>query len=68
MLDRVHDYAIHLSLWSWLRGLPILAEGGNRYKMPHMGKKKLRNRWILPQQITVSEEAINIALEKLGHI
>ena len=47
----------------------MMEEGGNRYKLPHMGeKKKLRNRGILPQQITVSEEAINIALEKLVHI
>ena len=46
----------------------MMEEGGKRYKLPHIGKKKLRNRGILPQQITVSEEAINIALEKLGHI
>ena len=46
----------------------MMEEGGNRYKLPHMGKNKLRNRGILPQQITVSEDAINIALEKLGHI
>ena len=43
----------------------MLDEGNNKYRIPHMGKNKLRRNGHLPKNLKVSEEAINIALEKL---
>ena len=43
----------------------MLEEGNNRYKIPHPGKNKLRRSGNLPVNISVSQEAINTALNKL---
>ena len=43
----------------------MLAEGNNNYKIPHMAKEKLRRRGNLPQNIEVSQEALDTAMQKL---
>ena len=43
----------------------MLEEGNNKYKVPHMGKNKLRKVGKLPRNIKVSQEAIDIAVGKL---
>ena len=54
----------------WLTGqscmeVSMLEEGNNKYKIPHMGKNKLRKNDQLPKNIKASQEAINTALAKL---
>ncbi|XP_021763998.1 uncharacterized protein LOC110728662 [Chenopodium quinoa] len=36
----------------------LKAQGGNKYKIPHMNKKKLENLGILPDQVTVRKEVV----------
>ena len=43
----------------------MLQEGNNNYKLPHIGKRKLRSHGNLPENIKVSQEALDTALEKL---
>ena len=39
----------------------MMADGGNDYKLPHMGKAKLRKRGALPQRITCPHDAYSRA-------
>ena len=43
----------------------MLEGGTNKYKIPHMGKAKLRRAGKLPKNVVCSEEALTVALEKL---
>lgn len=43
----------------------MLKEGNNNYKLPHMSKRKLRSSGNLPENITVSQEALEAAIGKL---
>ena len=51
--------------WQTCMEASMLEEGNNRYKIPHPGKNKLRRSGNLPVNISVSQEAINTALNKL---
>ena len=42
------------------------SEGKNNYKLPHMNKKRLSKLGKLPMSVVCSEEAIQVALEKMG--
>ncbi|XP_021754431.1 uncharacterized protein LOC110719747 [Chenopodium quinoa] len=42
------------------------AEGGNKYKIPHMNKKKLENLGILPEIVVVQKEVVVEAVEYLN--
>ncbi|XP_021727148.1 uncharacterized protein LOC110694276 [Chenopodium quinoa] len=42
------------------------AEGGNKYKIPHMNKKKLENIGILPEIVVVQQEVVVGAMEYLN--
>ncbi|XP_021713573.1 uncharacterized protein LOC110681755 [Chenopodium quinoa] len=44
----------------------LKAEGGNKYKIPHMNKKKLENLGILPNQIEVERSIVVEAVEYLN--
>ena len=39
----------------------MLVRGGNNYKVPHMGKQKMRNNGTLPVSIRCSDEALMVA-------
>ena len=43
----------------------LKAQGGNKYKIPHMNKKKLENLGILPDQVTVRKEVVVDTVEYL---
>lgn len=56
------------NVWlTWQKSMEcsLLAEGSNKYQLPHMGKARLRSRGQLPKTIRVCDEAIQVALEKL---
>ncbi|XP_021773301.1 uncharacterized protein LOC110737253 [Chenopodium quinoa] len=44
----------------------LKAEGGNKYKIPHMNKKKLENLGTLPNVVHVQEEVVTEAVEYLN--
>ncbi|XP_021752511.1 uncharacterized protein LOC110718018 [Chenopodium quinoa] len=44
----------------------LKAQGGNKYKIPHMNKKKLENLGILPEQVQVRKEVVVEAVEYLN--
>ncbi|XP_021742951.1 uncharacterized protein LOC110709050 [Chenopodium quinoa] len=44
----------------------LKAKGGNKYKIPHMNKKKLENLGILPNQIEVDRSIVLEAVEYLN--
>ena len=43
----------------------MIAGGSNKYKLPHMGKQKLRRSGRFPEDITVDEDVIHGAMEIL---
>ena len=43
----------------------MTAGGSNKYKLPHMGKQKLRRSGRFPEDITVDEDVIHSAMEIL---
>ncbi|XP_021747226.1 uncharacterized protein LOC110713072 [Chenopodium quinoa] len=44
----------------------LKAEGGNKYRIPHMNKKKLENIGILPEIVEVQEEVVMEAVDYLN--
>ena len=43
----------------------MIAGGSNKYKLPHMGKQKMRRSGRFPEDITVDEDVIHSAMEIL---
>ena len=43
----------------------MLVKGGNNYKLPHIGKAKLRNNGTLPVSLTCRPEAIRMARQNI---
>ena len=39
----------------------MLCGGGNDYRLPHMGKKRLRNQGKLPESVTCDQRALSKA-------
>ena len=52
--------------WNRLGKGRMKSEGKNKYKLPHMNKKRLSKLGKLPMSVVCSEEAIQVALEKMG--
>ncbi|XP_021767511.1 uncharacterized protein LOC110731901 [Chenopodium quinoa] len=44
----------------------LKAQGGNKYKIPHMNKKKLENLGILPDQVHIQKDIVLKAVECLN--
>ncbi|XP_021750655.1 uncharacterized protein LOC110716342 [Chenopodium quinoa] len=63
------DPEVNKYIWVTLQNCMIKilkAEGGNKYKIPHMNKKKLENIGFLPEIVVVQKEVVVEAVEYLN--
>lgn len=70
-LDELVEKMIQVNKYIWVTlqrcMIKILkAQGGNKYKIPHMNKKKLENLSILPNEVEVKKEVVVEAVEYLN--
>ena len=45
----------------------LKARGGNNYKNPHIGKQRLDMLGLLPRQLEIPQELIDVARQLLPH-
>ncbi|XP_021719359.1 uncharacterized protein LOC110687035 [Chenopodium quinoa] len=69
VLECYNTFKPQVNIWVTLQRCMIKilkAQGGNKYKIPHMNKKKLENLGILPDQVQVRKEVVLDAAEYLN--
>ncbi|XP_021719313.1 uncharacterized protein LOC110686987 [Chenopodium quinoa] len=71
VIESYNNFKLEVNKYIWVTlqrcMIKILkAEGGNKYKIPHMNKKKLENLGILPNQIEVERSIVVEAVEYLN--
>ncbi|XP_021737322.1 uncharacterized protein LOC110703854 [Chenopodium quinoa] len=65
----VFDPKVNRNTWITLQKCMteiMIKNGGNNYPPPHMGKNRLENQGIMPEQIEVSRDIIHQAVEHLN--